>query len=42
MFTVGTPGWATSLLGAQRAYAGEDGCDDRHRVRVRCRPGWPV
>jgi hypothetical protein len=39
--SVGTPGWATSLLGAQRAYAGEDRCDDRHRVRVRCRPGWP-
>jgi hypothetical protein len=39
--SVGAPGWATGLFGAQRAYAGEDRCDDRHRVRVRCRPGWP-
>ena len=39
--SVGAPGWATGLFGAQCAYAGEDRCDDRHRVRVRCRPGWP-
>ncbi len=35
--SVGTPGHEP----AQRTYAGEDRCDDRHRVLVRCRPGWP-